>query len=82
MLKLKVLDRSLCLLQLYAPNATSEWQAFVDEVSDALLRVTPTESTILVGNFNAHVGTDTDARTSVIGKHGVTELNKNERYLL
>ena len=36
MLKLKVLDRSLCLLQVYAPNATSEYQAFVDEVNDAL----------------------------------------------
>ena len=38
MLKLKVLDRSLCLLQVYAPNATSEYQTFVDEVNDALLR--------------------------------------------
>ena len=32
MLKLKVLDRSLCLLQVYAPNATSEYQTFVEEV--------------------------------------------------
>ena len=39
MLKLKVLDRSLCLLQVYAPNATvatSEQQACLDEVNDAL----------------------------------------------
>ena len=35
-LKLKILDRSLCLLQVYAPNAMSEYQAFVDEVKDAL----------------------------------------------
>ena len=49
MLKLKVLDRSLCLLQVYAPNATSKYQAFVDEVNDALLRVSPTESTVLWG---------------------------------
>ena len=48
MLKLKVLDRSLCLLQVYAPNATSEYQAFVDEVNDALLRVSATESTVLM----------------------------------
>ena len=39
MLKLKILDRSLCLLQVYAPNAKSEYQAFVDEVNDAFLRV-------------------------------------------
>ena len=60
MLKLKVLDRLLCLLQIYAPNATSEYQAFVDEVNNALLRVSPTDSIVLVGNFNAHVETDTD----------------------
>ena len=59
MLKLKVLDRSLCLLQVYAPNAMSEYQAFVDEINDALLRVSATESTVLMGDFNAHVGTDT-----------------------
>ena len=47
MLKLKVLDRSLlCLLQVYGPNATSEYQAFVDEANDALLRVSATESTV------------------------------------
>ena len=60
MLKLKVLDRSLCLLQVYAPNATSEYQAFVDEVNDALLPVSPNQSTVLIGDFDAHVGTDTD----------------------
>ena len=48
MLKLKLLDRSLCLLQVYAPNATSEYQAFVDEVNHALLRVFPTEFTVLM----------------------------------
>ena len=49
MLKLKVLNRSLCLLQVYAPDATSEYEAFVDEVNDALLRVSPTEFTVLTG---------------------------------
>ena len=65
MLKLKVLDRSLCLLQVYAPNATSECQAFVDEVNDAVLRVAATESIVLMG--------------SLYGKHGVTGLNENGR---
>ena len=40
--------------------ATSEYQAFVDDVNDALLRVSPTESTVLMGDFNAYVGTETD----------------------
>ena len=57
----------------------SEYQAFMDEVNDALLRVAPTESTVLMGNFYAHVGTDTDTWKGVIGKHGVTRLSKNRR---
>ena len=80
LLKLKVVDRSLCPLQVYAPNAMSEYQAFVDNVNDTLLRVSATESTVLMGDFKAHVETDT--WKGVIGKHGVTGLNENRRYLL
>ena len=82
MFKLKVLDGSLCLLQVCALIATCEYQGFVDEVNDALLRVSPTESTVLMGDFNAHVGTGTDTWKGMIGKHGVTGLNENGRYLL
>ena len=82
MLKLKLLDRSLCLLQVYAPNALSEYQTFVDEVHDALLQVSPTESTVLMGDFNAQVGTDIVTWKGVIGKHGVTRLNEIGWYLL
>ena len=35
-----------------------------------------------MGDFNAQVGTDTDTWKGVIGKHGVTGLNENGRYLL
>ena len=82
MLKLQVLNWSLCLLQIYAFDVTSEYQAFVDEVSHALLRVSPTKTTLLVRYFKAHVGTDTDTWKGLIGKHGVTGLNENGKYLL
>ena len=38
-----------------------------------------------MGDFNAHVGTDTDTWKGVIGKHGVTGLNEyqsSDSYLL
>ena len=82
MLKLNVKGRALCLLQAYAPNATSEYEAFVDEVNDALLRVAKTESTVLLGDFNAHVGRDHETWKGVIGRHGVANANENGRYLL
>ena len=44
--------------------------------------LSPTESTVFIRDFNAHVGIDTDTCKSVIGKHVVTGLNENERSLL
>ena len=70
MLKLKVKNRSLCLLQAYAPNAVNECEAFVDDVDDALQQVESTESAILMENFNAHTGTDLETRRGMIGKQG------------
>ena len=46
MLKLKVKGQSLCLLQVYVPNAVREYQAFLDVVNHAFQRV---GSTILLG---------------------------------
>ena len=82
MLNLKILDWSLCLLQVNAANAMSEYQVFVDEVNDVLLQVSPTEFTVLTREFIAHVGTDIDTWKGMIRKHGVTGLNENGRYLL
>ena len=51
MLKLRVKDWSLRLLQVYAPNAVIEYQAFVDDVNDALQRLGSTESALLFVGF-------------------------------
>ena len=48
------------ILHVYAPNAESKYQVFVDYANDALQRVGSTESTILLGDFNAHIGTDSE----------------------
>ena len=48
------------------PNATSEYPAFVDEVNDALLRVSSTESPIRMEDFNALVEADTDTCKVVV----------------
>ena len=85
MLKLKIKDRSLCLLQVCASNAGSKYQAFVDfvdDVNNAFQRVESTESTILMGEFNANIGTDSETRKSVIAKRGDPAFNENSRYLL
>ena len=57
-LKLRLNERSLCILQVYAPNAGAQCQSFLDQIGAALLKVTYAESIVLLGDFNAHVGTD------------------------
>ena len=81
MLKLKVKDLSLCLLQVYDPNVVSEYQAFVDDVNDALQRVGSTESTIFLEDFSAHIGTVSETRKGVIGRHGDPAFNEYGRNL-
>ena len=82
MLKLKVKDWSFYLLQVYAPNAVNEYQSFMNDVNDALQRVGSTESNTLVGDFNAHIGTDSETWKGVIGKAWRSAFNENDRYLL
>ena len=59
------------------PNGASEYQVFVDDVNDALQKVV---STVLFGDFNAHIGKKT--WKGVIGRHGDPAFNENGRYLL
>ena len=58
LLKFRLQERSLCILQVYAPNAETQYQLFLDEVGVALQKETSVESIVLIGDFNAHVGTD------------------------
>ena len=58
LLKLRLRERSLCIFQVYAPNAEAQYQPFLDEVGIVLQKVTSLESIFLLGDFHTHVGTD------------------------
>ena len=73
-----VVGCEMCLLQVFPSNDKSEYQAFEDEINEALLRLSPTGFTILIENFSSYVGTNSDTWKSVIGKHGVTGLMRTE----
>ena len=61
MLRLKLWDRSLCLLRVLGANAIALCQEFAEEVTDPLRHVKPNKYTILFGDFNVHVGNDAGA---------------------
>ena len=60
----------------------TQYQPFLDKVDVALLKVTSAESIVLLGDFNAHVGTDCKTWKGVIGKQRYCNINKNGRCLL
>ena len=67
---------------MYAPNIESQYEAFLEEVEVALGKATLSESLVLLGDFNAHVGIDYATWKGVIGQHGDPDINKNGRCLL
>ena len=82
LLKLRLQERSLCILQVYAPNVESQYEAFLEEVGVALGKATSSESLVLSGDFNAHVGIDNATWKGFIGQHGDPDINKNGKCLL
>ena len=58
LLKLRLQEWSLCILQVYATNAEAHYHPFLDEIGVAFQKVTSAVLIVLLGDFNAHVGTD------------------------
>ena len=72
----------MLIFQLYDPIAVRKYQAIVNDANDAIQRVRSRESTILLRDFNAHIGTDIESWKGVIGRHRDPALNENGRYFL
>ena len=82
LIKLSLQEQSLCSLQVYTPNAKTQYQPFLDKVGVALQKVTSAESIVPLGDFNAHVGTDNKTLKGVIRRQGDTDIIRNIRLLL
>ena len=64
---------------MYAANAMSECQTFVNDVNNALQKAGSKESTICLEN---NIGTNNEICKGVIGRHGDPALNVNGPDLL
>ena len=78
-------DRHITIISAYAPTLTSSDEAkesFYEEL-DQLVKGTPAnDKLLLLGDFNARVGTDSRTWTGVLGPHGTGKLNANGLMLL
>ena len=67
----------------YASTMELQYEAFLEEVEVALGKATSSESLVLLGDFNVHVGIDNATWKGVTGQHdGDPDINKNGRCLL
>ena len=78
-------NQHLTLLSVYAPTMTYPdeiKEAFYLQLKEAVCRVPTTDKLIVLGDFNARVGSDCSTWSGVIGRHGLGHANSNGLLLL
>ncbi|KAK3558298.1 hypothetical protein QTP86_014684 [Hemibagrus guttatus] len=69
-------------LATYGPNGSVEYPNFLETLRGVLEGAPTGDSIVLLGDFNAHVGNDSDTWRGVIGSKGPPDLNSSGVLLL
>jgi exonuclease III len=78
-------DTTLSIISAYAPTLASSdelKETFYNKLTDAINNIPFSHKLLVMGDFNARVGTDNTSWENVIGKHGVGNENSNGTLLL
>ncbi|XP_072022999.1 craniofacial development protein 2-like [Amphiura filiformis] len=83
--KFKMKDGILNIINVYAPTTThsdEESDEFYDGLQHLLQKVNKKEKLILMGDFNAKIGSDSKTWTPAMGKYGIGKINSRGEKLL
>ncbi|KAK3573061.1 hypothetical protein QTP86_012293 [Hemibagrus guttatus] len=81
-LRLRAGDRCLTVVLAYGPNGSVEYPTCLETLRGVLEGAPTGDSIVLLGDFNAHVGNDSDTWRGVIGRNGPPDLNSSGVLLL
>ena len=76
---------TISILSVYAPTLASSdevKESFYDDLTNAIKAVPASHKLLVMGDFNARVGTDYASWENILGKHGVGNENTNGTLLL
>ncbi|KAK3555364.1 hypothetical protein QTP86_014959, partial [Hemibagrus guttatus] len=75
-------DRCLTVVSAYGPNGTVKYPTFLETLQGVLEGAPTGDSIVLLGDFNGHVGNDSDTWRGVIGRNSPPDLNSSGVLLL
>ena len=78
-------DNFATIISVYAPTMTNpneNKEAFYNQLASVLSGIHSTDKLLLIGDFNARIGSENDKWPLVMGKHGIRKCNSNGELLL